>query len=243
MRPLTQNEREQYSHILRFKESFSEFPEGILCFDDNPDVLVKTREGFLGIEHTRLYWGSLKEQESLEQRIVDRAKEMYEVSGGPPLYVNVLFDPNVRLRVKDIDSIASSLYGLVCRYVPNVGERVDLEGWRFVSRGFSPAVTMIFLDRPSASCEMAWGVGRGGVVPDLPSDSIRERIQDKESKKARYLGKCSKVWLLIVEDGFSPSSYFDISDEVKSENYKSTFDRIFLFRNFSREVIELNVEP
>src|ERR1051325_10633167 len=114
MRPLTQNEREQYSHILRFKESFSDFPEGILCFDDNPDVLVKTREGFLGIEHTRLYWGSLKEQESLEQRIVDRAKEMYEVSGGPPLYVNVLFDPNVRLRVKDIDSIASSLHGLVC---------------------------------------------------------------------------------------------------------------------------------
>jgi hypothetical protein len=243
MRPLTQNEREQYSHILRFKESFSDFPEGILCFDDNPDVLVKTREGFLGIEHTRLYWGSLKEQESLEQRIVDHAKEMYEESGGPPLYINVLFDPNVRLRVKDIDSIASSLYGLICRYVPHVGERIDLEGWRFVSRGFSPAVMMIFLDRPTASCEMSWGVGRGGVVPDLPSDSIRERIQDKESKKARYLGKCSKVWLLLVEDGFAPSSYFDIPDGLKSENYKSTFDRIFLFRNFSREVIELNAEP
>ena len=78
MRPLTQNEREQYSHILRFKESFSGFPEGILCFDDNPDVLIKTPEGIWGIEHTRLYWGELKEQESLRQRIVDRAKEMYE---------------------------------------------------------------------------------------------------------------------------------------------------------------------
>lgn len=243
MRSLTQNEREQYSHILRFKESFSDFPEGILCFDDNPDVLVKTREGFLGIEHTRLYRAALKEQESLEQRIVDRAKEMYEVSGGPPLYVNVLFDQNVRLRVKEIESIATSLHALVCRYVPDVGERVNLEGWRFVSRGFSPAVTMIFLDRPSASCEMAWGVGGGGVVPDLPSDLVRERIQDKESKIARYLSKCSKVWLLIVEDGFALSSYFDIQDKVKTEIYKSAFDRIFLFRNFSLEVIELNVEP
>lgn len=102
---------------------------------------------------------------------------------------------------------------------------------------------MVFIDRPGTSCEMLWGVGRGGVVPDLPSDSIRERVQDKESKIPRYLGKCSKVWLLIVEDGFAPSSYFDIPDEVKSENYRSTFDRIFLFRNFSREVIELNVEP
>lgn len=128
MRPLTQNEREQYSHILRFKESFSDFPEGILCYDDNPDVLVKTQEGFLGIEHTRLYRGALKEQESLNQRIVDRARESYEVSGGPPLYVNVLFDPNIRLGVKDIDSIASSLHGLVCRYVPDVGGALALKG-------------------------------------------------------------------------------------------------------------------
>lgn len=91
MRSLTQNEREQYSHILRFKESFYEFPEGILCFDDNPDVLVKTSESMLGIEHTRLYWGNLKEQESLEQRIVDLAKASshrlshYEVRSQFPL--------------------------------------------------------------------------------------------------------------------------------------------------------------
>src|SRR3954447_22386798 len=105
MRSLTQNEREQYSHILRFKESFSDFPEGIICFDDNPDVLIKTQEGFWGIEHTRLNCRVLKEQESLEQRIVDRAKEIYESSGGPPLYVTALFDSKIRLGVKDIDSI------------------------------------------------------------------------------------------------------------------------------------------
>ena len=243
MRSLTLNEREQYSHILRFKESFADFPEGILCFDDNPDVLVKTSEGYYGIEHTRLYWGNLKEQESLEQRIVDRAKEVYELTGGPPLIVNVLFDPNVRLAVKDIDSIAASLNRLVCSYVPNVGGRFDLEGWRFVSRGFSPSIMTIFIDRPSDSCEMLWGVGRGGAVPDLPSNSIRECIQGKESKIDRYLDKCSKIWLLIVEDGFTPSSYFIISDEAKREMYKSRFDRIFLFRNFNCEVIELNAEP
>jgi hypothetical protein len=243
MRSLTQNEREQYSHILRFKESLLDFPEGILCFDDNPDVLVRTSEGMLGIEHTRLYLGNLKEQESLEQRIVDRAKEMYELSGGPPLLVNVLFDSKIRLRVKDIDSIAASLNRLVCNYVPDVGGRFDLEGWRSVSRGFSPSMMMIFIDRPNNSCEMLWGVGRGSAVPDLTSDSIRESIQDKESKLGRYLDKCSKIWLLIVEDGFAPSSYFVISNEVKKEIYKSKFDRIFLFRNFSCEVIELNVEP
>lgn len=242
MRSLTQNEREQYSHILRFKESFPESPKGILCFDDNPDVLVKTSEGILGIEHTRLYWGNLKEQESLEQRIVDRAKEMYELTGGPPLIVNVLFDPKVRLAVKDIDSISASLNRLVCSYVPNVGGRFDLEGWRFVSRGFSTAIMTIFIDRPNNSRETLWGVGRGGAVPDLPTDSIRKSIQDKESKISKYLDKCSKIWLLIVEDGFAPSSYFVIPDEVTKKIYKSKFDRIFLFRNFSCEVIELKVE-
>jgi hypothetical protein len=197
----------------------------------------------LGIEHTRLYWGNLKEQESLEQRIVDRAREMYEASGGPPLVVNVLFDSKVRLGVKDSDSIAASLNRLVCSYLPNVGGRLDLEGWRFVSRGFAPAIMKIFIDRPSDPCEVLWGVGRGGAVPDLPPDSIRESIQIKESKINRYLDKCSKVWLLIVEEGFAPSSYFVISNAVKEEIYKSKFERLFLFRNFSREVIVLNVEP
>ncbi len=242
MRPLTQNEREQYSHILRFKESFSSFPEGILCFDDNPDVLIKTPQGFLGVEHTRLYRTLLKEQESLEQRIVDRAKEIYESSGGAPLYITVMFDSKIRLSVRDIESIAASLKGIVCRYIPNVGEPFVLEGWRFGSEGCSPSVRTIFIDRPDNSCEMFWGVGRGGAVPDLASEQIRERIEDKEAKLGNYLSRCSKIWLLIVEDGFGPSSYFVISDEVKKQIYESSFDRIFLFRNFSREVIELNAE-
>ncbi len=243
MRSPTQNEREQYSHILRFKESFFDFPEGILCFDDTPDVLIKTLEGFWGVEHTRLYRVVLKEKESLEQRIVGRAKEIYESSGGPPLYVTVLFDSKTRLRVRDIDSIAASLNGIACRYIPTVGGSFVLEGWRFVSEGCSPSIQMVFIDRPDNSCEMFWGVGRGGAVPDLASEQIIERIRDKETRLGKYLRKCSKIWLLIVEDGFTPSSYFVISDEVKKQTYKSSFDRIFLFRNFSREVIELSVEP
>ena len=243
MRSLTQNEREQYSHILRFKESFPDFPEGILCFDDNPDVLIRTSEGFSGVEHTRLYRAVLKEQESLEHRIVDRAKEIYESSGGAPLYVTVLFNSNIRLRLKDIDSIAASLTGIVCSYIPNVGEHFVLEGWRFVSERCSPSIRTVFIDRPDNTCEMFWGVSRGGAVPNLASEQIRERIEDKEAKLGKYLSRCTKIWLLIVEDGFGPSSYFVISDEIKKQTYKSSFDRIFLFRNFSREVIELNVEP
>jgi hypothetical protein len=243
MRPLTLNEREQYSHILRFKESFPEFPDGILCYDDNPDVLVKTSEGFCGIEHTRLYRGELKGQESIEQRIVDRAQGMYESSGAPSLYVTVLFDSKIKLVIRDTDSIAASLNEIVCRYIPVIGEKFMLEGWRFARHGLSPTIRTIFIDRPGNSCEMFWGVGRGGAIPDLTPDQIRERIQGKEAKLSKYLGKCSKIWLLIVEDGFSPSGYFVISDAVMQQIYKSSFDRIFLFRNFRREVIELNVEP
>jgi hypothetical protein len=243
MRSLTQNEREQYSHILRFRESFSDFPKGILCFDDNPDVLVKNQEDIWGIEHTRLYRGVMKEQESLEQRIVDRAREMYESSGAPPLYATVLFDSKIRLWKRDINVIAANLNEVVSRYVPNVGERFQLEGWRFVLQGFTPAIMMIFIDRPNDSCEMFWSVGRSSVVPHLASDQIRERIHDKEARLGKYLSRCSKVWLLVVEDGFAPSGYFVISDKVKECIYKSKFDRIFLFRNFSREAIELHVEP
>ena len=129
------------------------------------------------------------------------------------------------------------------RYVPDIGRTFQLEGWQFIAQGLSPAIMIIFIDRPSDPRETFWSVESGGAVPELAPEQIRERIQDKEAKLGKYLNKCSKAWLLIVEDGFTLSSYFVISDEVKKQVYKSSFDRIFLFRNFICEAIELNIEP
>jgi hypothetical protein len=89
---------------------------------------------------------------------------------------------------------------------------------------------------------MFWTVGRGDTVPTLTSELIEDIIQNKETRRERYLSRCSKIWLLIVETGGLPSSYFQIPKAVVEKIYKSNFDRIFLFRDFMYEVIELKTE-
>lgn len=182
-----------------------------------------------------------QEQESLEDRIVNRAREIYEQYGGPPLHVAVSFNSNIRLGKKDVSPLSTFPASIIARYVPDVGQQFVLEAVRFIPRPFPCEVDMIFIDRYSQS-ETFWTVYRGDTVPSLTSEHIEDKIQNKETRREKYLKRCSKVWLLIVETGGSPSSHFEIPRTVIEKVYKSNFDRIFLLRDFMCEVIELKTE-
>lgn len=77
----------------------------------------------------------------------------------------------------------------------------------------------------------------GGVLPTLRADIIDNAIRVKEKKLHDYR-KMDKQWLLIVEgSGFAGSfSNIDISD-----NFLTSFDKIFVYRAFNHELIELNL--
>lgn len=249
MEKLTDNLKIQRYQLEKFKRCYSDFPEGRWEYPPppDPDLIVHTDEGDLGIEHTRIFRTdhsngiARQEQESLEERIVNRAREIYEQYGGPPLRVAVLFNSNIRLGKKDVTSISTFLAGIVARYVPDVGQQFILDASRFIPRPFPSEVNMIFIDRYGKS-EMFWTVGRGDNVPTLTPEEVEGKIQNKEAKREQYLSRCSKIWLLIVESGGVPSSHFEIPSAVVEKVYKSNFDRIFLFGDFDCKAIELKTE-
>jgi len=47
------------------------------------------------------------------------------------------------------------------------------------------------------------------------------------------------VWLLIVADGYAHSSIFDFGEAVLRASYKTSFDRLYLYRNFEHWCKEL----
>ena len=249
MGKLSDNLRIQRHQLKKFKRCYSNFPEGSWKYPPppDPDLIVHTNEGDLGIEHTRLFRTDhsngivRQEQESVEDSIVNRAREIYEQSGGPPVNVAVSFNSNIRLGKKDVSSLSTVLAAIAGRYIPDIGQQFILEAVRFIPRPFPREIDIIFIDRHSKS-ETFWTVYRGDNVPSLTSEYIEDKIQTKETRREKYLKRCSKVWLLIVETGGSPSSHFEIPSEVVEKIYKSNFDRIFLLRDFGCEVIELKTE-
>lgn len=238
----------QYSHLTRFKEHCPDFPKGELEYGDDPDLIVHTPDGLLGIEHTRIFRPDRtdqivpQEQESLEERIVNLARERYESRGGPPVTVTPYFNPHIRLGKKDVDPIAERLCDIVCRYLPATDGQVILETYHLGLQVLPTEIWAVIINRYPGFKEMFWGAARSGVVPDLEPDYLDEIIRNKETRRQKYLKRCSHIWLLIVEDGSAPSSYFTITDSAISRTYKSGFDRVFLFNNFDCKVIELKLD-
>ena len=49
------------------------------------------------------------------------------------------------------------------------------------------------------------------------------------------------VWLLIVSEGFGPSSWCELSDETRQEAYPTRFSLIFFLATHPKEVIPLSI--
>jgi hypothetical protein len=112
---LSAKERRQRFQLLRFAQSYPEFPLGTLDFGDKPDLIVRTVD-VLGIEHTELMYtakgareGRLREVESLQERVIERAKELYDDYGGADAYVSVNFNRSKPLKKRSVDNVAVTL--------------------------------------------------------------------------------------------------------------------------------------
>jgi hypothetical protein len=89
----------EHRHLSHFKEVCPFFPQGELEESESPDFIVHSGTRVVGIEHTEVFQPgpshgeSLQAQDSLAQRIVERAKQFYVRDYSRPLHVQVLFNP------------------------------------------------------------------------------------------------------------------------------------------------------
>lgn len=241
---------EERSHLVRFLESLSGAPAGAQEFGDKPDLVIHTATHRIGIEHTQVFrlQGALgkpfpKEAESLAQRSVERAQQLFEERGGSALLVYVYFN-DLPIRKAHVQGIGERLAAVVARIAPvEPGGRTKVESWSYnrTAPGALPEqVEELFIIRPvRPDAESLWGVPRGGTVPDLTRERIQEAIDDKGAKLAEYRSRCDEVWLVVVAHGFSPATDLRLPEGF-AETFTFGFDRVFYFHNFSLKVVELS---
>ena len=120
---LSPNKRRERFQLIRFADIWSEFPLGKRVFakdEEKPDLIVLTNEGRLGIEHTELQYEPegakqifLREAESLQERVIDKAKQIYDAQNGPNLYLSVQFNESKALTKRTVESVAASLAKII----------------------------------------------------------------------------------------------------------------------------------
>jgi hypothetical protein len=210
--------------INRFLELIDGAPRGTIDHPDPPDAVITTGDSCVAIEHTRVLrraspGQNLRAHERRTDDIVDKARGLFEDNRGEVLQVTLYFNDRIQLARSDEDEIAEATAAVVSAHTPPIGSDGRLESWRFkvADQPFPRAVEAIWI-RNVPEWGPLWSVARSTMVPDLTSQVIQGHIDGKEAKLESYRQACDEVWLLLVVEGFAPSSHWSLERLPVSQN-------------------------
>jgi hypothetical protein len=212
---------------------------------EEPDFLLYLPTHVLGVELTDLFQQPLangrprQEQEALREKVVDRARALYQAladarRGLPVLYVSVYFNTRHILNRRSVEPLAT-------QRLPVAGE-----GGTWTHDGHARDELPEALARLEARCVPGlratfFASPDAGYVAPLTRADVERVLAAKEGKVHRYRRQCDEVWLVVSFDRGRLSTLFEPGEEALASQYVSGFDRVFLLRQVRNELHELRL--
>jgi hypothetical protein len=225
------NKQSELFYLNKFKESFSDFPQGNISPDERPDFFVKAPNEIVGIEITGFYrepssstQHPLQQRESVRHKIITLAKSIYDNKGLPSVYVNVHFDLNFHCRKSEVQPIAERLAELAEQSLSNPK---DEKIWRVYDIQLK-GILLLFVKKMKLA-KSYWSAPLASFVPTVNPQQIQDILDEKNTRCEDYRKKCDKIWLIIVMDRFEASSFSMIQETTLKHQYTHGFDSAFLF--------------
>jgi hypothetical protein len=240
---VTKKERE-LRFLARLRDSCPDRLEGIICLQEEPDFVIKTQNGLLGVEIREWFYDEVtgkggsptRQQESLSLETVLKARDLYNSTGLPPINVNVDFHPLYPLSSKDTNRLAANIASIAQRHVPDQGIHVPI-GWPEPNWKELPReVYSVYISRPRAGQEVLWAPEGGGAIPTLSPGDVERVLTHKERHLPRYRQSAGEIWLLLVAVGFNLSGFCKIDPELGRHVFSTEFDAVF-FLHYSDDIL------
>jgi hypothetical protein len=236
-------ENAHFNQFLRLLYLPLEFIQGK---EPEPDFIIRMDGKTIGIEHTRLFLNKdLKGDDPIKHqvaanRIIQRAEALFKKKSDLKLTVTINFFGSYglsmetrMLTMKDVDRLSKSICEFVMCNVPEYGFRKSFEQFDMeVGKQVLPdEIDHISIDHK------CWTQSEGGMVPDIKGDAFYSRIESKDLKPFNYKHPYDEIWLLIVEDQWNMTTYFDFSYAEVIE-VDSRFNKVFILRSGNDMIIE-----
>ena len=237
-------------HFKLFRTLMSDFPEGEVRHEDQPDFRVHTMNGCLGVEHRQLFHPKKQDAPLLQalenhiDEILTIAQEHAELRGMPPVYAAFYFNHHLlgrgltKQKRRDLGrKIARAAY----KNLPEVNEHKEFEFGQIHDVGLPEEVEWLFLSRTADRKRHDWGSleqDEGEILTDC-RQALQKAINEKSEKLNSYRQHCRQCWLLVVADGLKPSSYIHPYEVSKDHIYESPFDRTYFLDCGKSDLIRL----
>jgi hypothetical protein len=243
--PLSKKDIESY-YLTRFKELLPDFPPGTVTPTEEPDFLVETPLGHLGIELTELHIaappGSVPLQASLamRQRTVDRAQAIYAAGGHPPIRCTV-FMSDEHIQKPEVEGLAAAIARIAIKNLPPACGSVR-EDYNWLNRDYFPErIHSVAVHRLEAITRTHFNCPGAVWVPHLTTEDIERALEPKDEKYPAYRTRCTAAWLVVCADTTAMSTWFEFEPPALAATYRASFERVFVMRQFGNVLHELTV--
>ncbi len=231
--------------IQMFREVYDDFPKGKIIKSESPDFILKEpRKKKTGIELTRLNNGnseiySPNKVLSKEAYLVDYTRKKLRKKSRLPLYVKFLFNKN-EIEKEDIE-----LYGdFLSLYIYKVVQSLDRSRQHIFHIGEKlPDIidSLIIIYNPNFNTSF-WSPANTLLIYDLSKEILGKTIQLKEEKlKFYHSKKYDRYWLLITTLQLNPGKNFNINNKISKWEFRSGFEKVFLFELVENRFYKLNL--
>lgn len=195
-----------------------------------PDFIIERNVGSLGIEFTVFHLPPApdsqphQETHSLKWKVVRKAEHIHADAGGPALYVSSYFSPRTRLSKADVRPLAQKLaHAVLSASVPTSISEASIE----LGYGELPIeVSQVTVRGSVDGVDRLWQPDEGGWVAPISADHVQNAMRRKEKTVFLARGKCSELWLVIVNDLFIGAAPAEFTRTAETARYSSSFDRV-----------------
>jgi hypothetical protein len=239
-------EREKY-YLEKVISLYSEFPSGVLETSEEPDFLLTTSDGVIGIELVGYIRGQssdgseLRRYESVHDSVVRMAKEEFERKHQIPLWVSFIWSRHQHLSKPAARILAMDIATLIEQNTPQQvygGARIEPDWLEESSVG--DFIAHISIRRLKPTNKSLWANTEAGFIGIEPED-LENLISLKEGKIGSYLQNCDSAWLVIVADGRHISSNVELHKTIHQHTFKCSFARVLFYDSVSQSIASLNV--
>lgn len=208
---------------------------------ESPDYIIKNKDRIIGLELTEIFQDSDGKYSKLQRKSNDWKTFTEEFI--KELQPKIDFKFMVGIYFSRFHSIKKSeKHDVILKMVEAcMPKLVRLENKKhliidYVNCNLPEQIDSIHFSRYDALLESMNFQPEGGPVREL-SSPILQKVIDKKDKKLPTYSNCDEYWLVIHEGNYYAGSF---TDEIAGQlSIKSTFDKVFLFRTKTLDLIIL----
>lgn len=235
-------------HLERFIQSAPALQDATIVPNERPDFVAISPEKRVGIEHRQLFLdegvhsggSALRAAESNRENIVRRAQRRYEGRAtAPKVAVAVFWLDHVELTRTRRGELPAEIAECVQKNLPSENSAVSIEQTGLPGSPLPPEIDALRITRFDVLKRNHWSNPTLAWIGALDFSYLSTVIAEKEGKLPDYGGNLDAIWLLLVVEGFNPSSALELPKETAEANFETMFDKVFVLFLLDGDVHEL----